>query len=149
MKAVRVLEPGGPDQMKLVDVPAPSTGPGQALVKIAAIGVNYIDTYFRTGLYKSDLPIDIGMEAAGTVEAIGAGVTEVAVGDRVAYAMARGSYAEYASVPSRLLVKVPPAVSFQQAAAIPSVPATPPWFMPLPAARDWCWYRWRSSGARV
>jgi NADPH2:quinone reductase len=117
MKAIQVLEPGGPDQLKLVEVPVPTPGPGQALVKIAAIGVNYIDVYHRTGLYKSDIPISIGMEAAGVVEAVGPEVKEVSVGDRVAYAMSRGSYAEYAVVASRLLARMPAGVSFPQAAA--------------------------------
>jgi NADPH2:quinone reductase len=117
MKAIRVFEPGGPDSMQLVDVPTPEPGPGQALVRIAVSGVNFIDVYFRTGLYKAERPIALGSEAAGTVEAVGPGVTEVAVGDRVAYAMARGSYAEYAAVPAALLVKLPKSVDFQTAAA--------------------------------
>src|SRR5205807_2508927 len=98
MKSVQVKETGGPEKMKLVDVPAPTPGPKEALVRIAASGVNFIDVYFRMGLYKADLPIRLGSEAAGTVEAIGSDVTEVAVGERVAYAMTRGSYAEYAAV---------------------------------------------------
>jgi NADPH2:quinone reductase len=117
MKAIQVHEPGGPDQLKLVDVPAPVPGSGEALVKIAAIGVNYIDVYFRNGLYKSGVPIAIGMEAAGVVEALGAGASGVAVGDRVAYAMCRGSYAEYAAVPAWQLVKVPHGVGLETAAA--------------------------------
>jgi NADPH2:quinone reductase len=79
--------------------------------------VNFIDVYFRTGLYKAERPIALGNEASGTVEAVGAGVTEVAVGDRVAYAMARGSYAEYTVVPAAVLVKLPEAVDFQTGAA--------------------------------
>jgi hypothetical protein len=107
MKAIQVKETGGPEKMELVDLPQPAAGPGQALVKIAASGVNFIDVYFRTGLYKAELPATLGSEAAGTVESVGAGVTEVAPGDRVAYAMARGSYAEYAVVPAAQLVKIP------------------------------------------
>jgi len=103
--------------MQLVDAPTPTPGPQQALVKIAASGVNFIDVYFRTGLYKADPPVALGSEAAGTVEAVGPGVTEVAPGDRVAYAMARGSYAEYAVVPSWQLVKIPGHVDFTVAAA--------------------------------
>jgi NADPH2:quinone reductase len=103
--------------MELVDAPAPTPGPKQALVKIAASGVNFIDVYFRTGLYKADLPITLGSEAAGTVEAVGPDVTEVAPGDRVAYAMARGSYAEYAVAPAWQLVKIPGHVEFTLAAA--------------------------------
>jgi NADPH:quinone reductase len=118
MKAIQVNVPGGPDRLELVDIPRPQPGPGQALVRIAASGVNFIDIYFRTGLYKSDNPIAIGSEGAGTVESIGDGVTEVAAGDRVAYVMARGSYAEYAVVPSAQLVRIPEGVSFDTAAAV-------------------------------
>ena len=117
MKVVLVEQPGGPEQMRVVEMPKPDPGPGQALVKIAAAGVNFIDVYHRTGLYKVDPPITLGMEGAGVVEAVGEGVTEVAPGDRVAYAMARGSYAEYAVVPAWMLVKLPPALDFQSAAA--------------------------------
>src|ERR1700759_1468456 len=107
MKAILVYTPGGPEQMQLADVPVPQPGPKQALVRIAASGVNFIDVYFRSGLYKADPPITLGSEAAGTVEAVGSEVTELTPGDRVAYAMARGSYAEYAVVPAALLVKIP------------------------------------------
>ena len=100
MRAIQVHAPGAPEQLQLVDVPAPSPGPGQILVKIAFAGVNYIDTYYRTGLYKSELPIAIGMEAAGVVESAGPDVRGFAAGQRVAYCMARGSYAEYAVVPA-------------------------------------------------
>jgi len=117
MKAIQVKETGGPEKMELVDLPQPVPGPGQALVKIAASGVNFIDVYFRAGLYKAELPVTLGSEAAGTVESVGASVTEVAPGDRVAYAMARGSYAEYAVVPAAQLVKIPAAIDFQTAAA--------------------------------
>jgi NADPH2:quinone reductase len=114
---IHVKEPGGPESMQLADVPAPAPGPKQALVRIAASGVNFIDVYFRTGLYKADLPVTLGSEAAGTVEAVGSDVTLVAPGDRVAYAMVRGSYAEYALVPEAQLVKLPRTVDFQSAAA--------------------------------
>ena len=117
MKAVFVEQPGGPENLKYADLPKPAPGPGQALVKIAAAGVNFIDIYFRTGLYKAEVPILLGNEGAGTVEAVGPGVTEVAAGDRVAYAMARGSYAEYAVVPGWQLVKIPSGVDFNTAAA--------------------------------
>jgi len=117
MKAILVFEPGGPEQLHCADVPVPTPGPGQALVKLRAIGVNFIDIYFRTGLYKSDIPISIGMEGAGVVESVGPDVTELAPGDRVAYAMARGSYAEYHAVPAWQLVKLPNAVDYQAAAA--------------------------------
>jgi NADPH2:quinone reductase len=117
MKAIWVREPGGPEEMELVDIPTPEPGPRQALVRIAASGVNFIDVYFRTGLYKADVPISLGSEGAGTVESTGPDVTEVAPGDRVAYAMARGSYAEYAVVPSAQLVRIPDAIDFPTAAA--------------------------------
>jgi NADPH2:quinone reductase len=117
MKAIQVHSPGGPEQMQLADVPTPQPGPKQALVRVAASGVNFIDVYFRIGLYKSDVPIAIGSEGAGTVESVGPEVTEVAPGDRVAWAMPRGSYAEYTVVPVAQLVKIPDHVDFQTAAA--------------------------------
>jgi len=117
MKCIQVKAVGGPENMELVEVPTPVPGPKQALVKIAASGVNFIDVYFRTGLYQADFPIALGSEAAGTVEAIGPDVTDVVPGDRVAYAMARGSYAEYAIVPAWQLVKIPSHVDFSVAAA--------------------------------
>src|SRR5580704_7147406 len=117
MKCIQVKVLGGPENMELVEVPTPTPGPKQALVKIAASGVNFIDVYFRIGLYKADFPVVLGNEAAGTVEAVGAEVTEVAVGDRVAYAMTRGSYAEYTVVPAAQLVKIPDHVDFRTAAA--------------------------------
>src|SRR5688500_12590099 len=112
MKAIQVKEPGGPEKMQCVEIPTPQPGPKHALVRIAAAGVNFIDVYFRTGLYKADLPISLGSEGAGTVEAVGPEVTEVAKGDRVAYAMTRGSYAEYAVVPAAQLVKLPGTLDF-------------------------------------
>jgi len=117
MRAIQVKETGGPEKMELVDLPQPVAGPGQALVKIADSGVNFIDVYFRTGSYKADLPITLGSEGAGTVVSVGDGVSEVAPGDRVAYAMTRGSYAEYAVVPAAQLVKIPDHLDFQKAAA--------------------------------
>jgi NADPH2:quinone reductase len=117
MKAVFVEQPGGPENLKYADIPTPSPGPGQALVKIAAAGVNFIDVYFRTGLYPAPPPVVLGNEGAGTVEAVGADVTNVRPGDRVAYAMARGSYAEYAIVSAWQLVKIPGSVDFQTAGA--------------------------------
>ncbi len=117
MKAVFVEQPGGVENLKYADIPKPSPGPGQALVKIAASGVNYIDIYFRKGVYPAPPPIVLGSEGAGTVEAVGPDVKNVAGGDRVAYAMARGSYAEYAIVPAWQLVKIPASVDFGTAAA--------------------------------
>ncbi len=116
MKLIQVKQTGGAEQLQYVDGPKPSAGPKQALVKIAAAGVNFIDVYHRIGLYKLDLPFTPGMEAAGTVEAVGPDVTGIQPGDRVAYAMNRGSYAEYAVVPAAMLVKLPDHVSFEMAA---------------------------------
>src|SRR3990170_3282698 len=107
MKRLVVFDPGGPDRLVLDDGPVPEPGPGEALVAIHVSGINFIDVYFRTGLYKIDPPITLGSEGAGVVERVGAGVTEVAPGDRVAYAMSRGSHAEYAVVPTRLLGRIP------------------------------------------
>jgi len=117
MKIVQVKEPGGPEKLEIVDVPKPSPGPKQALVRIMASGVNFIDIYFRIGLYKADMPIVLGNEGAGIVEAVGPDVAEVAVGDRVAFAMFRGSYAEDVVVPAWQLVKIPEGLDFNQAAA--------------------------------
>ncbi len=117
MNVIEVAQLGGPDVMKLVTAPTPVPGPKQALVEIKASGVNFIDVYFRTGLYKADLPFTPGQEGAGIVSAVGPEVTEVKVGDRVAYAMSRGSYAQFAAVPAWQLVPMPEALSFEQAAA--------------------------------
>jgi NADPH2:quinone reductase len=117
MKAILVNTCGGPEQLELLDIPVPSPGPSQALVKIEASGVNFIDIYFRTGLYKADPPIALGMEGAGVVEAVGPGVTEVVPGDRVAYTLSRGSYAQFAVVPAWQLVKIPDAIDSRTAAA--------------------------------
>ncbi len=116
MKAVFVEQTGGVENLKFADLPTPSPGPGQALVKIVASGVNFIDIYFRKGVFAAPPPIVLGSEGAGTVESIGPDVKNVAPGDRVAYAMARGSYAEYAVVPAWQLVKIPAAVDFEAAA---------------------------------
>lgn len=117
MKAIVVSQCGGPEQLHYQEATTPVPGPGQARVKISHAGVNFIDIYFRMGLYKADLPMVLGMEASGVVESVGEGVTEVAVGDRVAYAGPRGSYAEYAVAPAWQLVKVPAGVSDALAAA--------------------------------
>jgi NADPH2:quinone reductase len=119
MKAIRVHACGGPEALRYEDVDVPTPQAGDALVKIVAAGVNFIDVQHRAGRYKPPaLPFTLGSEAAGTVTAIGAGVTEVAVGDRVAYAMVLGSYAEHAIVPARKLVKVPSTVDLKTAAAV-------------------------------
>jgi len=117
MKAVYVEKTGGPENLIYGDLPKPEPAAGQALVKIAAAGVNFIDIYFRIGLYKADPPIVLGNEGAGTIEAVGPGVNDLQPGDRVAYAMSRGSYAEYAVVPTWQLVKIPDHVDFPTAAA--------------------------------
>jgi NADPH:quinone reductase len=118
MKQIQVSSPGGAERMALVEAPVPAPGPGQALVKIAASGVNFIDVYFRSGLYTAETPMTLGSEASGIVEGVGPGVAEVGVGDRVAYAMARGSYAEYAVVPAAQLVKIPDGIDFVTAAGV-------------------------------
>jgi NADPH:quinone reductase len=117
MKIIQITKLGGPEELKLADAPNAVPAAGQALVRIAATGVNFIDVYFRTGLYKLDLPFTPGSEAAGTVESVGEGVETLKPGDRVAYAMVRGSYAEYAVVPAAQLVKLPDHVDFPTAAA--------------------------------
>lgn len=118
--AIRIYEHGGPEVLRWEEVPTPAPGPGEALVRHAAVGLNYIDVYFRTGLYKPPaLPCVIGMEGAGTVEAVGAGVTEVAPGDRVAYASAPiGAYAEVRTIKADRLVKLPDDIGFETAAAM-------------------------------
>lgn len=118
MKAIRVHETGGFEKLIYEDVPIPSPGTGQALVKVQAIGVNYIDIYFRTGLYKSPRPFIPGMEAAGIVESIGSDVTSVQPGDRVAYSGVLGAYAEFALVNGWQLVRIPESVNFETAAAV-------------------------------
>ncbi|HVG77222.1 MAG TPA: quinone oxidoreductase [Patescibacteria group bacterium] len=117
MKAIRVHAAGGPEALTLDDIPAPSPKAGEALVKVDAAGLNYIDVYFRTGMYKAELPLTIGMEAGGVVTAVGSNVSEVKVGDKVAYTGVAGAYAEQAVVPSSKLVVLPAGVSTKQGAA--------------------------------
>jgi NADPH2:quinone reductase len=118
MKAVVADPVGGTENLHYADLPTPQPGPGEALVKLEAIGVNFVDVYFRTGLYKApESPVRLGNEAAGVIEAVGREVT-LKPGQRVAYAMSRGSYAEYAAVPARMLVPLPDEVSFDDAAAV-------------------------------
>jgi NADPH2:quinone reductase len=117
MKAIQVKQVGGPEAMKLVDLPVPEPKANEAVVKIAASGVNFIDVYFREGRYKAPLPLILGQEGAGTVTAIGSDVKSVKVGDRVAWCGLLGSYAEYAAVPADRLVPIPAGVTDQQAAA--------------------------------
>ena len=118
MKRIVVNEHGGPETLTLVDGPMPVPGPKEALVAISVSGVNFIDVYYRTGLYPTERPTAIGNEGAGTVERVGSEVTEVKPGDRVVYAMTRGSYAEYAVVPAALLAPIPDDVTFEAAAAV-------------------------------
>lgn len=117
MKAIVVRRHGGPEQLEYSDWEIPTLGPREVIVEVRAAGVNYIDTYHRTGLYPAEPPFIPGMEGAGVVTAIAPEVTEVAAGDRVAWAMTRGSYAQYAIVPASKLVKIPEGVSFDLAAA--------------------------------
>ena len=118
MKAVVADSVGGPENLRYVDLPDLQPAEGEALIKVEAIGVNFIDVYFRSGLYKApESPIRLGSEASGIVTAVGPGVS-LKVGQRVAYAMARGAYAEYAAVPAKVIVPLPDAVSFEDGAAI-------------------------------
>jgi NADPH:quinone reductase len=118
MKAIRIHSLGGPEVLQLEDIPEPEPKEGEAVVRLEAIGVNYIDVYFRTGLYKGPaLPFTLGQEGAGTVTALGPGVTDLAMGDQVAYTGVHGSYAEFAAVPAARLVKLPGGVTTRQGAA--------------------------------
>jgi NADPH2:quinone reductase len=118
MKAIRVHQCGGPEVLKYEEVPLPEPGAGEARVKIEAIGLNFVDTYQRSGLYPLKAPFTPGMEGAGIVDAVGEKVTEVKKGDRVAYAMVPGSYREYAVVPSWRLVPLPQNLDTRSAAAV-------------------------------
>jgi NADPH2:quinone reductase len=118
MKAIRIAKTGGPEVLTLTEIETPVPGPGEVLVRAAAIGVNFIDTYHRSGLYALPLPTGLGTEAAGAVEAVGEGVTAFHSGDRVAYCTAPiGSYAEAHLVPVGKLVKLPDSIPFETAAA--------------------------------
>jgi len=118
-KAIRFARTGGPEVLELKDVEVGEPGPGEARVRNHAIGVNFIDVYFRTGLYPLDLPNGLGQEGAGVVEAVGSGVTHVQPGDRVAYAARpNGAYAELRTMPADILVKLPDDISFETGAAM-------------------------------
>ncbi|HEY1767749.1 MAG TPA: quinone oxidoreductase [Terracidiphilus sp.] len=117
MKAIQFQETGGPEVLQAVDLPIPQPGPGQVLIRVEAIGVNFVEVYFRKGVYKAALPLTPGSEAAGTVEELGPGVTGFSAGETVASTSVLGSYAEYALVPAAQLVKVPAALAPEQAAA--------------------------------
>lgn len=117
MHAIEVSETGGPEVLRYVETPTPTAGPGQVLIKAEAIGVNYIDTYFRSGQYPRELPFIIGQELCGTVAAAGDGVDDFNVGDRVVSAAATGGYAEYATAPASLTAHVPDGVAADVAAS--------------------------------
>lgn len=117
MRAARIHVTGGSDVIRIDDVPVPEPGPHEALVRVKYAGVNFIDVYKRTGLYKIALPATLGEEGAGTVESLGKAVSDAKPGDRVAWAGALGSYAEYAVVPARYLVPIPAKVPSRLAAA--------------------------------
>ena len=118
MKAIQVKQTGGPEVLQLVDLPVPQPKPNEAVVKIAASGVNFIDVYQREGRYKVSLPFVLGQEGAGVVASVGSDVKSVKVGDHVAWTSVLGSYAEYAAVPADRLVPVPQGVSDRDAAAV-------------------------------
>ena len=151
MKAVRVNNYDGPEVLTFEDIPISEPKTGEAQVKIEASGVNFIDIYQRIGLYPLQTPFTLGMEGAGVVDAVGEGVTEVKIGDRVAYAMISGSYAEYAVVPAVKLAPLPANLDSQSAAALmlqgmtahylthstyPCTRVKPLWFMPRLAESD-------------
>jgi NADPH2:quinone reductase len=118
MKAVRVHQYGGLEELRFEEVPLPEPGEGEARVKIEAVGVNFIDIYHRIGRYQGSLPLTLGQEAAGTVDAVGPNVSDVKPGDRVAYASVQGAYAEYAIAPAWRLVPIPKEMNAQPAAAV-------------------------------
>lgn len=118
MKAIRVHEHGGPEVLSLHDVAEPDVAPGDALVRVAAAGVNFIDIYHRTGLYSVTLPLTLGQEGAGTIVKTGANVSALKTGDRVAWAAGPGSYAEYVAIPAERLVKLPDQITESVAAAV-------------------------------
>lgn len=117
MYAVEVAATGGPEVLTLVDRPQPSPASGEVLIRVETVGVNYIDTYFRSGIYPAQLPFVVGNEAAGTVAEVGAGVTALAVGDRVVTAAATGAYAEYCTAPASLTAPIPDGIESDVAAA--------------------------------
>lgn len=119
MRAIQAMRAGGPDVLELVEVPEPSPGPGEVVVKATAAGINFIDTYRRSGMYPMPFPHVPGSEGAGTVTGVGEGVSDLAVGDTVAWADAPGSYAEFVRVPAARALKVPAGVDLDVAAAIP------------------------------
>src|SRR5437879_3103375 len=118
MRVVRVEKPGGPDAMHVVDLPTPDPGPGEVRVRVEAAGVNCIDIYQASGLYPMEMPLAVGSEGAGVVEATGEGAGDLSVGDRVAWSGAQGSYATLVIARSSALVRVPDGVDARVAAAV-------------------------------
>ncbi len=118
MKAIQITQTGGPEVMSVREVPTPVLGPGEVLIQVAASGVNFIDLYVREGRYADPVPFTPGQEAAGTIVALGANVSHLKEGDRVAWCSVLGSYAEYALAPASRVVPLPPGISFEQAAAV-------------------------------
>ena len=117
MKAIQVKKVGGPEALELVELPVPEPKPNEAVVKIRASGVNFVDVYYREGRYKAEVPFVAGQEGAGDVVAVGSDAQNVKVGDRVAWTMLLGTYAEYAAAAADRLVKIPEGVDYRQAAA--------------------------------
>lgn len=118
MKAIRIHDFGGPESVSLEEIPTPQPSPGEARVRLCAMGLNYLDIYHRTGVYNLPRPFTGGMEGAGVVEAVGEGVTDLAPGDRVGWVMSIGAHAEQAVVPAWKLVPLPDGISFETAAAV-------------------------------
>ena len=117
-KAIRIHETGGPEVLRYEDVEIGDPGPGELRIRQSACGLNYIDTYQRTGLYPMSLPATLGMEGAGTVEAVGEGVTGISAGDRVAYGTELGGYAEARLIKAERVIKLPEGISDETAAAM-------------------------------
>jgi NADPH2:quinone reductase len=117
MKAIQIQKNGGPEVMKVTELPVPEAAAGQAVVKVEAAGVNFIDVYHRNGLYPVQLPYVLGVEGSGTVSRLGSGVDTLAAGDRVAWASNAGTYAQYVAAPADKLVKIPGSIGFPEAAA--------------------------------
>src|ERR1700723_3294866 len=117
MKAIQIAQTGGPEVMRIREVPTPVPGPGEVLIRVAASGVNFIDIYVREGRYANPVPFIPGQEASGTIAAVGEGVKSVREGDRVAWCSILGTYAEFALAPADRVVPIPAHISFEQAAA--------------------------------
>ena len=137
MKAIRIAETGGPEVMKLVDTEVGAPGPGQVRVRQTAVGLNYIDTYHRSGLYPVPLPSGLGLEAAGVVEELGEGVTSLAPGDRIAYGVgALGAYAGMRNMPANRIMKLPDVAEKLAAAGLVVVTESPEYFAEMMKAEN-------------